>query len=215
MHYHLEIIMPHTNDIEEQIKKILEPYYEGNEDPDKSHHAFWDFWTIGGRFSGSKLMAQFDEDKLQAFYDELNKHKITVSSIQCGKQEISPASQIPLVDKLWQKYFPETDNMCPIFKHSNDQYDSNDLICGDIITVENIPERLTASRVIISDGEKASFMIERDYWNGVTWNDTSWNGKVLSAIKLANEEFKHYNERAQERYIPKDNWLVVTVDYHS
>ena len=148
---------------------------------------------------------------------------MTVSGLQFGEQELSPADQIPMVDALWNEFFPSRTGEivpCPIFKHSNDQYDSDDLHSCDISLVEHIPEDLTAAHVIIAgpdyEGKKmhATYMISQDAWNGVSHMPVDWDGKVLSAIEKAKEHFKHYREEWKETHIPQKDWLCVTVDYH-
>ncbi|GAF91717.1 unnamed protein product, partial [marine sediment metagenome] len=98
MHYHCEIILPPTDAVESAIAEIMAPFDENNEDEETRSPSFWDWYQIGGRWSGSKLTDHFDKDKLKNFHAELENRKVTVSGFQCGKQDISPASQIPMVD---------------------------------------------------------------------------------------------------------------------
>ena len=123
MHSHTEIIMPPTDDIEAAVKQIMAPFNEQPDDDDEDvRSSFWDFWVIGGRWAGHKLQAGLDQDKLKAFHDAMTQRKVTVDSIQGGKQALKPESQIPVVDAMWHEFFPETTGPCPLFKHSNDQY---------------------------------------------------------------------------------------------
>ena len=222
MHHHCEIIMPPTKDIGKAIESIMHPFYEGQEEP--SGNEFYDFYVIGGRFAGTKETCGFAQEKMDEFYDALKEKKVTVSGLQCGKQEIKPASQIPMVDELWNGFFP-TENgeiaPCPMFAHSNNQYDSNDLLSCDICLVEEIPKTLKASRVIIAGptyddaGIEATFMISDDFWNGVNHVKTIWDGNVLSALEMMKEKLGGYREEYKEKIIPKSNWICITVDYHS
>ena len=221
MHYHLEIIMPKTKEIASAISEIMAPFDENEEDAD---HPFWDWYIIGGRFAGSKEMCGYDKDKLSRFYKELNEKNVTVSGLQCGKQEISPASQIQMVDEIWNKYFP-TENgeltACPIFAHSNNQYDSNDLIGCDISPLEDVPRNMQCSHVIIAgpsfDNKKfeAHFMLKDTSWNGVNHMDVSWDKTISGAVEKFKEKLTHYKEEYRERVTPKGDWICVTVDYHS
>jgi len=66
MHSLLEIIMPPTDDVEGAIATIMAPF---NEQPDEdqedvSSYTFWDWYVIGGRFSGSKLQSRLDPEKI-------------------------------------------------------------------------------------------------------------------------------------------------------
>lgn len=222
MHYHCEIIMPPTSNMEEALETILEPFSEYNEEI--TGKEFFDWYVVGGRFAGTKETCGYAHEKLDAFYERLKEEKITVSGLQCGKQELSPASQIPIVDKIWNEFFPTEKGEivpCPIFAHSNNQYDGNDLISCDICLVEEIPKALTASRVIVAgpryDDTKieVTFMISEDMWNGVNFVKTTWNGNVLSALEMMKTNLKGYKEDYIERVMPKPNWICVTVDYHS
>jgi hypothetical protein len=179
----------------------------------------------GGRYAGSKEMCKYTEESLSLFFKDLKEHKITVSGLQCGKQEINPASQIPLVDSLWAKHFP-TENgeivPCPMFAHSNNQYDSSDLIGCDISLLEDVPKNLKCERIIIAgpkydnSGVEATFMLCRDQWNGVNHMPIAWDGKVETAVSMFIDKLKRgYREEYAKRVTPQKDWYCVTVDYHS
>ncbi|MCK2149475.1 hypothetical protein MYE70_10395 [Marinobacter alexandrii] len=220
MHYQLEIIMPPTDNVEGQVTNILAEYdenAESTEDFDANPRAFWDFWVIGGRWSGNKLKAELDSAKLDLFIEELKKREVTCSGIQAGKQSLDPASQIPMVDALWAEYFPESGiSVCPLFAHSNNQYDSSSNLPGDICRVAEIPEKAECGHVLIAresclqDGTfSAIHMRQTSVWNGCNFEKTDFDGTIKSAIRDFNE--KTTNE---SRHV-KDDWLCVTVDYHS
>lgn len=238
MHHTLEIVMPPvpgvemptTEHIQECVSVIMAPFNEDPEIPEDEDEAaeiryqmrnsFWDWWVIGGRFAGNKLMAALDQDKLNAFMEELTKRKVTVSGIQCGKQELSPASQIPMVDELWGEYFPEHKGQaCPIFRHSNDAYGGT--LPDDVLHFKDTPRSLKASRVIIAgpnhDNTKmeAHYMVSDDLYNGVNWVKTGWDGTLGEALNAFMEYAERWRDEFKEARIPTDNWLVVTVDYHS
>lgn len=221
MHYHLEVIMPPTSDISSALEEILKPFEENNEE---SRNQFWDGYVIGGRWAGEKESCRYDAEKLEKFYIKCQEANVTVSGVQCGKPDLSPASQIPMVDKMWNELFPTEDGTivaCPIFSHSNDQYDSNDLLACDVCLVEEIPENLTASRVIVASANydesrlEAKFMTSDSIWNGVNHEDTTWDGKVKSVLVMYNKRLEMYKEEYVEKHTPKPNWICVTVDYHS
>ena len=222
MHYHCEIIMPATDDVEGQIAKIMKQFEECGEDEDgnPNRYTLWDWYVIGGRFAGEKQRVQFDADRLQKFVDALNEKKVTVSAVQAGKQALQPASQIPMVDQLWQEHFPESEiKVCPLFAHYNDQYKHSDGY-PDIMSLKDMPEKLTASTVIIAglnyQGDiAAQYLIQDSMYNGVCFVDTEWDGTVKGALAMYAKRLKNYKEEAREKYTPKDDWLVVTVDYHS
>lgn len=213
MHYHLEIIMPPTTDIEGAINAILLPFSEHDED---NRHAFYDWYQIGGRYSGDKRLVLIPQETRQAFFDRLTELGVTVSGIQWGKQELSPSNQIPLVDQTW-KEFTGRDESCPLFKHANAK---TPILAGDICPLS---EALHASafRVIIAgpsyDGKslQAEYMVEQEVWNGVSHVQTVWDGKISSAIAEYNARLSHSRDEWRESRTPTDDWLTVTVDYHS
>jgi len=47
MHAHAEIWLRNLGEVEEQIQQALSPF-----DQNSSSDGFWDWWSIGGRFSG-------------------------------------------------------------------------------------------------------------------------------------------------------------------
>ena len=214
--------MPPTKDIGKAIESIMQPFYEGQEEP--SGNEFYDWYVIGGRWAGTKETCGYAKEKMDSFYGALKENKVTVSGLQSGKQTISPAQQIPMVDKLWNSFFP-TENgeiiPCPLFDHSNNQYNSDDLLSCDICLVEEIPKNLKASRVIVAGpkyndmGVEATFMISDDFWNGVNFVKTTWDGNVLSALEMMKEKMNGYREEYKEKISPKPNWICITVDYHS
>jgi hypothetical protein len=206
MHYKLEIVMPPTDNIEKAIDTILEPFSEHDED---ARHPFWDWYVIGGRWSGSKVKERIGEDVLTAFYQWCRDEGVTVSNVQWGKQSLMPEDQIPKVDAKWQE-LTGLEGPCLIFQHSGD---SND---GDICTVKDLPEGYTAAHVIVASHENEAFyMVEDDIWNGVNHVKADWDGTVHAAIAAAIERAAYYKDEYREKSTPNDNWLVVTVDYHS
>lgn len=219
MHYLLEIILPNdTKDIKKAIDQTMEPFSEHEE---SNYNAFWDFYTIGGRFAGQKLIDTFDEERLNKFYEILNENKVTVSSFTCGKQEIKPADQIPFVDETWNDLFPENDGRpCPLFSHSNNQYDEYGIICGDIMPVKECLE-FNCEHVIIATYQdycgsfRAEFMLQVSLWNGVNFQGTNWDGKIGRAVEMFLDRTKTYNDEYKKRFENIYNWLSVTVDYHS
>lgn len=222
MHHHLEIIMPTTQDIEAAIAKILAPFDENSEDRGECH-TFWDWYVIGGRWTGTKESCKYDAEKVEQFYEKLRELKITVSSVQCGKPALKPESQIPMVDNLWNEFFPTEDGTvvpCPRFAHATNQYDSDDLWACDICRVDEIPDNLIASHVIITrptdDGSvKAEFMLVEDVWNGLNFMKVDWDGNVKTALAQYEKKLEHYRDEWREKASPKPDWICVTVDYHS
>ncbi len=214
MHYHCEIIMPPIDPlfsiekVHEHVTQVMAPFDENLED---NQHSFWDWWVIGGRWSGEHQTSQYSKERLSDFYAELKKMGTTVSGLKFGKDELQPTSQTAAVDELWRKFFPEYEGEhCPLFKHAGDS------LSGDVCRLGDVSDKLTAARVIISavDGT-ANYMVSADIWNGVIFQDTTWDGNVWRAVEDFRKHSKRYRREWLDRNLPKENWLAVTVDYHS
>lgn len=224
MHYHCEIIMPPTDNIELMVARIMRPFDENLVAEDRNH-PFWDWYVIGGRFAGNKLIASFEQEKIDKFYEWLNDEKVTVSSLRAGKDRLAPEEQIAKVDKKWNEMFPvQAFVPCPLFAHSNDQYARKGELSGmlpdDVCLLMDVPERLACSRVIVASPNfkneiEAEFMVVDDAWNGVNYMKVDWDGKVLTAVEKCREKMKGYTPNYVAKCTPQDDWLVVTVDYHS
>lgn len=224
MHAHLEIIMPPTDDVEAAVAQIMKPFNEQGEDEDgeSNRHGFFDWYVIGGRWAGGKLDCMLDEKQKEAFFAELTKRKVTVSGVQCGKQQLEPESQKEMVDALWNEMFPDAPvKVCPYFQHFNDQY-QNSKGFPDIMSLKDTPKNLEAERVIIAgpswkeDGSlEAAYMTQESTWNGVNFVQAAWDGKLESALEAFKNRLDNYTPEYAAKHTPTDDWLVVTVDYHS
>lgn len=224
MHYHMEVILPPVEDVEVAVSQILAPFDENGKDEDghPNRHAFWDWFVIGGRWAGVKIKATLNPEKKEAFFEELKNRKVTVSGFRAGKQKLQPESQIPMVDALWCEFFPDSPlKVCPFFDHFNNQYqNSGDF--PDIMRLKDAPAGLMASHVIVAgpswqeDGSlEAKHMVQQSIWNGVTHVDAKWDGSVQAVIEAHKDQFKNAKPEYAAKHIPQDDWLVVTVDYHS
>lgn len=222
MHYHIEIVMPPTDDVRASVAAIMAPFDENASDEDASSHRFWDFFVVGGRFAGAKVEARIGRERLDAFHAELTARKVTVSGLTCGKQTLSPATQVPMVDALWREHFPDSGlAVCPLFSHSNDQYDSGDTLPDDVCRLKDVPPDLKAARVLIAgpkwdgDGVQAHYMAQEDFWNGLNHVRGAWDGTVASALADYGAKLEYMKPEWREKASPREDWLVVTVDCHS
>ena len=215
MHAHIEIVMPPTEDVEKSVAEIMAQFDENADDEDLSKYAFWDRYQIGGRWSGAKMTAKLGLERVKKFNDELVGLGVTVSSMRAGKEELAPASQIPLVDTLWHERFPDSPVLqCPLFRH----YEGDAM---DVLPLKDAPLDMKCERVIIAgmnysgDAIKAKYMVTDSLYNGATWQDTNWDGTLKSALDGFADKCKNYKQEWVDEHTPKDDWLVVTVDYHS
>lgn len=209
MHYHLEIIMPPTDNVEAAVEKILAPFDENGEE---RRHTFWDWWQIGGRYSGEHAKARVGQEKIDAFWEWAKAQRITVSGVTMGKQTIQPASQIPMIDAKWREITGES-GPCWLFDHAENA------MSEDICPV-GAAEAVECHHVIIAspnykDDLAAETMLCKQIWNGCTIQETDWDGTVRSALSVHAERVKRYVEKFQIRHTVRPDWIAVTVDYHS
>jgi hypothetical protein len=163
-----------------------------------------------------------DPDRMAEFLAELNRRKFTISGFMTGKESLNPAIQIPVVDALWRQWFPESPTLvCPLFSHFNDQYQDSTGF-PDVMPVRDVPATHKANRVIVArphwekpDRWEAEYMISDDVYNGVNWMKTWWDGSLGSALADYRERISGYQQEYAEKIEVRDDWLAVTVDYHS
>ena len=222
-HYHTEIVMPKTDNVEAAITEIMAPFDENDvEDHDGgiSPYAFWDYWTTGGRWSGYKLQSTLDPDTMENFYKTLREREVTISGAQWGKQELDPADQIPMVDALWHELFPNApEGPCPIFKHSGDR--GKQLIEGDLMPFMEVPRSLTMERLIFAARDhldnrwEPAYMIQGNFYNGVNLVETSWDTTFGQGVDMFTKKYSRGAKEYRDRVAPTPDSVVITVDYHS
>lgn len=157
-------------------------------------------------------MQMIDQSAWDKFHDRIKDEKVTVSSVTMGKQTIHPASQIPMVDRIW-KECTGLDGPCFLFDHC-----TGDSL--DVCRVDAIPAGFKTGHLIVAapnyKGEvEAQFMLEQLYWNGCNYQETKFTGDVHEAMAMYAEHVGRYNEKAQDKLRIQPDWLCVTVDYHS
>ena len=217
MHMRLEVIMPPTSDIKGALDKVLKPYDEstGCNDEDEDAYcnpsAFWDWWQIGGRFSGEKIYKMVDRERLDAFYALMAERDVTVSGVVFGKQTLQPEDQVPMVDALWREHFPELPfDRCPLFDHAGES------LPGDVMELAGCRGQSCGHLIVADEEGRATFMLRKEIWNGVTHQETAWDGTIAGALQQLEEgKFSHCRPEWADPRRPTDDWLVVTVDYHS
>ena len=221
MHFPLEIIMPpcETEKINKCVEEVMAPFDENNKSEEASTFRFWDWYEIGGRYSGNKIITSLSDEKIEDFYKKLKILNVTVSGARFGKNSLDPISQIPLVDELWRDMFPESGlEVCPLFSHSGKS------LQGDISLLKDISPKSSAYAVLIADhsrwGDQSLrpvYLIHKEMWNGVSFIRTDWDSSILSAVKKYEDKINERDKTGEswKRKGPKGDWFVITVDYHS
>lgn len=218
MHFHCEIVIPPSDDVESAVTQVMEPFNERADDGNRSSYPFWDWYVIGGRWGGAKMEAAIGYERIKEFREELRAREFTISGLQAGKPSLNPDYQCELVDALWSERFPEHAGPCPLFAHSNN---NRSTLPGDITSLASCPLSLTASRVIIAgpayvgDGLRPVFMASGEIFNGCNYEHTTWDKTLGGALTLHRKRLERYTPDARAKVDPSPNWLVVTVDYHS
>lgn len=228
MHYHLEIVLPPVADVDAAVEEIMEPWCENRKDGEQKPHAFWDYYVIGGRWAGDKFVQSLDQDRIQQFYAWCENEQVTVSSFRFGKQELKPPEQVVKVDAKWNELFTPAGQphvACPLFKHSNNQYGRDSRLEGDIWPLAK-SLHAHCSHIIFAGPKwvnkeftlqqlKVGEMFLTETWNGCNWQKTDWDGSVRKAVELVKEHHQHTSDHYRALADPQDDWLCVTVDYHS
>jgi hypothetical protein len=232
MHYHLEAIIPPVKDLEKALESLLAEFNKNGKDEDgeANSHTFWDWYEVGGRWSGEHAKSLLDKDKFNAFEQELVDKKIQISGLRWGKPELASSSEIRIVKQLWLAYFPDAPIECPLFKNTTSAK------CKyDVMPLVDLPKTFTCATFIVAqypfnyeykknnlllwtvgDSLKPNFLLQRQYWNGVNHQDTSWDGTVGHALELYEKDWSY--SKGEEHVATnkmKSDWLAVTVDYHN
>lgn len=203
MHYHAEIWVKDPEKVNEQIENIMSPYYKEleikrhKEDGDvwfDNPNGFWDWWQIGGSYTGchSGYNPAEDPANIEKCWlcnstgfrnDRLGKD----SRIQDPSYTCNGCGYFNHDTKQWEhgKYGPGKRLKWPT--NFTEHY-------GDIQAVKDIDNDLTCF-TLIADGK----IFHQELWSGKTFEKTGFDGKVKQALSSLGIE----------------DGFLVTVDYHS
>ena len=195
-HHHVELIMPPTDlGIQEQVGNILYPLSMWVPERAEAEDYLYDWFTIGGRFAGTKLCLRLDPERLRQFWDELHGEAFntdTDSSIFMGERWWG-TSDLPKIDALWRKWFPEDEvGAYPLSPY----YPAGD---WDICRVDRLPDNLTAHAVV--------FQIAVEVYDRTKgeWLRTDFDGSVRKALRRCRAGGVE----------PANDWLAITLDAHN
>ena len=85
----------------------------------------------------------------------------------------------------------------------------------DICKVSEIPDGLRAYTVMICEEADPVTLLHKEIWNGCTHQKTEWSGNVKEALAFHGKRLDMYGEEYRKKVTVRDDWLCVTVDYHS
>lgn len=216
MHEHLEIIMPPRDleDIQDAVQQVMDRYCTTEDDSESEYRfwAFWDFYLLGGRYSGRKLTNTLDQERIEAFFKALQDADIQVHVVVAGKQSVTTPEQWAQVNAIWNERFPDSGfDECPYFENAGP------VLMGDVMELGKIRvDKVECNMMIVADEEGAVvFRAQDSVFNGTNHETTTWNGTIQNGLELMAEMLEHYTPEYRYRVTPKDDWLVVTVDFHS
>lgn len=78
-HFHLELIMPPTKDVEEAVETVLAPFSEHLEAEDR-RPKFFDWYIIGGRWDG--IVSQSNVTKFSEMKPETTCYRVIIAALQ-------------------------------------------------------------------------------------------------------------------------------------
>ena len=204
MHYHLELIMPPSPliQIQERVRELMFPLSQAVAHSEGTTAYLYDWYQIGGRFAGAKMLGRLDPERLHKFRQELYGEAFTNDArpVVIGQTGLWRTQDLPKVDALWRKWFPEEEiDACPLFDH----YPAGD---QDICRVDQIPDTLTADAVLVGNEDKVVFQLITEIWDSTKqeFQDTGFDGSVLNALRQCRACGVE----------PSQNWLAVTLDCH-
>jgi hypothetical protein len=168
MHMHCEVYLPFlTEDVEEQVAEILDPYNENN---DNCKAGLYDWFQLGGRWTGIHTPEKYDPTQ-----DPLNKRKCRwcegtgFRNDEIGKRQRAgdPAYTCNCCNGTGQ----ETEWPTGWVPYS-----------GDIIAVKDLPDDMGAYYLFVGED-----VYESETWNGVTFDKTDFDGmSVKDALAKIN-----------------------------
>lgn len=188
MHYHAEIWVPTLENLDQQIEDLMEPHRENDQGS-----GFWDWYQIGGRWTGS-------HDNYDPTNDRANYEKCFLCNGTGFRDDA-------LGQKAREKSPSYTCNACGTFDGATKKWGYGIFGPGlalkfqshwvrreaEAVPVESITDSLSCYVLII--GERV-FM--QKIWDGQNYVPTGFDGNVKSFLE------KH---KIQSGYL-------VTVDYH-
>lgn len=159
MHYHAEVWIPQDGDIKEvekQVSVAMSPYNEERVEEKDSVRTFWDWYQIGGRWTGSK-------DKYNPEHDSNN-------IITCR-----------FCHGTGKRTDMEGQNGCNVCHGTGKELKWPTewaIHHGDIIHVSDCPEELNCHTLLLAETEP----IMIDKWNGLDIVKTDFDGNVKKEL---------------------------------
>jgi len=182
MHFHCEVYFKERpKDVLKAVSEVMRPFRERF---NEVRSGFWDWWVIGGRFSGVHTETKLDPRKLKEFY-RICKEK----GLFCYGSENPEEVQKARRREEFLRLFPGFKGPIPSCR---DAY-KEDGYPDDVVPVEEITGRLRCYTLILS-GE----VLHLEVWDGNEFRKTDFDGYVKKALEMSGITTGY----------------LVTVDYH-
>lgn len=203
MHYHAEVWLPELKDVHNQIEKAMAPFSENDYQTEKiieydeeywrNPQGFWDWWQIGGRWTGA-----------HTGYDPYEDERNVKRCLICGGTGFRNDQTGVKARRNDPSY---TCNGCGTWDEETGEWKhgrwgagrtlrwSTDFEphLGDMLPVGEVKEDLSCYTLIVK-GQA----IHKEIWNGSEFKTTGFDGNVLNKL---------------DELGITDGYLV-TVDYH-
>ncbi len=188
MHYHAEIWIAEKEDFEAQVKNILVPFEKRY--IDENLEGFWDWYQIGGRWTGIHTGYDPYEDERNLEICRIcngtgfrmdglgQKHRETDPTYSCNG-----CGEYDKEMKLWRQGNGKSVKWPTNFAFYE----------GDVISVSEVENDLECYMLIVGDK-----IFQDKVWNGKNFVDTDSNGNVMETL----------------RGLDINSGYLVTVDYH-
>ncbi len=185
MHYHCEVYLDRLpKDVFKAVLKIMEPYRERFDEAAGDYHGFWDWFVIGGRWSGAHTEAALDPEKIKKFYEICEEKGLFWYGAKNPKKVQEARRR-----EEFLKLFPGFKGPIPTCR---DVY-KDDGYADDVVPVEEVSSRLTCYTLILPNE-----ILHHEVWTGWGFCKTDFDGNVKKAL--------------EKRGITTG--YLVTVDYH-
>jgi len=185
MHYHGEIYFKEKpKDVVKAVSKVMKPFRERIDEETDEYVGFWDWWVIGGRWSGIHTETKLDPVKLNEFYRVCNEKGLFLY----GRENQIDVQEARRTEEFL-KLFPDFEGPVPTCR---DPY-KLDGYPDDIMPVEEVTSRLSCHTLILP-GKVLRLGTRDEDW----FREADFDGYVKKALEARGITTGY----------------LVTVDYH-
>jgi len=185
MHFHCEVYFKERpKDVLKAVSKVMEPYRERFDTATDEYVGFWDWWVIGGRWSGAHTKMKLDPEKLRTFYRVCEEKGLfwigseNPEEVQEGKRR-----------EEFLRLFPDFKGPIPTCRNVYKEDGYSD----DIAPVEEVTPQLKCYTLVLPGG-----VLRCEIWDGHEFRKTDFDGYVKKALEARGITTGY----------------LVTVDYH-